>query len=156
MAKIMMLMTMQMLMMMMMGDDGADAADDDGVVDDLAERKLAPEVIQEVTLSITNSHQTTASNSTPTQNLTSYTLSVIDGDSTSDLELKDCRFWEKVEGEVIETHTYNSGSNALIEDNKVDTGGIVTAVYTDEGGAEVEAEKEVTQEETIFIVLRPS
>jgi len=130
-------------------------ADDDGAVDDLAERELAPNVVQKVTLSISDSQQTMASNSTSTRNLTSYTFSVIDEDPASDLELKDCRFWEKVDGEVIETHTYNSGSNVLIEDNKVDSGGIVTAVYTDEGGAEVAAEKDVTQEETIFIVLRP-
>ena len=88
-------------------------------------------------------------------NMSSYFFSISDEDSSSDLELKDCRIWEKSEGEVIETHVYDFESNTLIEDRNVDSGSTLTAAFTDEEGAEVEAEKEVNEVETISIVLRP-
>ena len=127
--------------------------DEDGV-EVPADEETAP-VIQDVTISISTSPMNETTNTTSPRNVSSYFFSVSDEDSSSDLELKDCRIWEKSEGEVIETHVYDFESNKLIEDQKVDSGSTLTATYTDEGGAEVEAEKEVTEVETISIVLRP-
>ena len=115
-----------------------------------ANQETAPEVIQDVTVSIS-----TSSNQTCSQNVSSYVFKVSDEDSSSDLELKDCTILEKSEGEVIETHVYDFEANTLIEDKKVDSGSTLTATYTEEDGAEVVAEKEVTQVETISIVLKP-
>ena len=138
--------------------------DEDGV-EVPADEETAPKVIQDVAISIstsplngttdTTSPQNGTTETTSPQNVSSYFFSVSDEDSSSDLELKDCRIWEKSEGEVIETHVYDFESNTLIEDRKVDSGSTLTATYTNEGGAEVEAEKKATEVETISIVLRP-
>ena len=129
-------------------------ANEDGV-EVLADKESRPEVIQDVTISISNSPLNGTADTTSPQNMSSYFFSISDEDSSSDLELKDCRIWEKSEGTVIETHVYDFESNTLIEDRNVDSGSTLTAAFTDEEGAEVEAEKEVTEVETISIVLRP-
>ena len=81
---------------------------------------------------------------------------IIDGDSTSDFKLQECKIREEYnDGDEIETHIYNFDSNTLVEDSKVERGSTLTATYTGEDGDAVEAAKEVNQDETIFIVLRP-
>ena len=111
-------------------------SDEDGI-EVQAKRELAPEVIQDVTVSISKSSQDVTTNATSPENVSSYIFSISDKDSSSDLELKDCRLWEKSDGEVIETHVYDFESNTLIEDKKVDSGTTLTATHTVEDGAEV-------------------
>ena len=93
---------------------------------------------------------------TAKSNQTLHCLKIIDGDSTSDFKLQECKIREEYnEGDAIETHIYNFDSNTLVEDSKVERGSTLTATYTGEDGDAVEAAKEVNQDETIFIVLRP-
>ena len=93
---------------------------------------------------------------TAKSNQTLHFLKIIDGDSTSDFKLQVCKIRKEYnDGDAIETHIYNFDSNTLVEDSKVERGSTLTATYTGEDGDAVEAAKEVNQDETIFIVLRP-